>query len=222
MRPSLRADGAVAEYLAQEVLEARPPSQRDFLLRSAVLGEFSSEMCDAALGRADSAEMIAEVLRNNLLLSPNDAEHRWYRYHPLFADFLRARMEREAKPELPALHRRAAAWTAERGLTDEAILHALAANDYEFAADLLANTAMDKVRNGRVADTAREIAALPEAVVLGRPALLRAAAFAAIFAHRYDTATRYMNAIEGSKDAARGAGSKSPPCGLCCSAGRTE
>ena len=204
-RPSLRADSSVAEYLAQEVLDSRPPSQRDFLLRSAVLGEFSSEMCDVALGRTDSAEMIADVLRNNLLLSPIDAEHRWYRYHPLFADFLRARMEREAKPELPALHRRAAAWSAERGLTDEAVSHALAANDYEFAADLLAKTAMDKVRNGRVADTARGIAALPEAVVLGRPALLRAAAFAAIFAHRYDAARRYMNAIGGSEDAALGA-----------------
>jgi LuxR family transcriptional regulator, maltose regulon positive regulatory protein len=174
-------------------------------LRSAVLGEFSSEMCDAALGRTDSAEMIGEILRNNLLLSPIDAEHRWYRYHPLFADFLRARMEREARLELPALHRRAAAWSAERGLTDEAVSHALAANDYEFAADLLTTTAMDKVRSGRVADTARGVEALPEAVVLGRPALLRAAAFAAIFAHRYDAARRYMNAIERSEDAARGA-----------------
>ena len=204
LRPSVRADPAVAEYLAEEVLETRPPSQRDFLLRSAVLGEFSSEMCDAALGRTDSAEMIAEVLRNNLLLSPIDAEHRWYRYHPLFADFLHARMESEAKAELPLLHRRAAAWTAERGLTDEAVSHALAARDYEFAADLLTTTAMDKVRSGRVADTARGVEALPEAVVLGRPALLRAAAFAAIFAHRYDAARRYMNAIERSEDAVRG------------------
>ena len=205
MRPSLRADPAVAEYLAQEVLDTRPPGQRDFLLKSAVLGEFSSEMCDEALGRTDSAEMIADILRNNLLLSPIDAEHRWYCYHPLFADFLRARMEREAKAELPALHRRAAAWTAKRGLTDEAVSHALAANDYDFAADLLTTTAMDKVRSGRVADTARGVEALPEAIVLGRPALLRAAAFAAIFAHRYDSARRYMNAIEASEDAARGA-----------------
>ena len=205
LRPSLRADPAVAEYLAQEILETLAPNQRDFLLRSAVLGEFSSELCDAALGRTDSAEMIAEVLRNNLLLSPIDAEHHWYRYHPLFADFLRARIESEARAELPALHRRAAAWTAERGLIDEAVSHALAAKDYEFAADLLTKTAMDKVRSGRVADTARGVEALPEAVVFGRPALLRAAAFAAIFAHRYDAARRYMNAIERSEDAARGA-----------------
>ncbi len=205
LRSSPRADPAVAEYLAQEVLETRPPRQRDFLLRSAVLGEFSAEMCDAALGRTDSAEMIEEVLRNNLLLSPIDAEHRWYRYHPLFADFLRARMEREAKADLPVLHSRAAAWSAERGLTDEAVSHALAANDHEFAADLLAKTAMEKVRTGRVAATARGIEALPDAVVLARPALLSAAAFAAIFAHRYETARRYMDAIERSEDAARGA-----------------
>ena len=205
LQPSLRAHSAVAEYLAQEVLQARPQGQRDFLLRSSVLGEFCAEMCDAALERTDSEEMIAEILRANLLLSPIDAERRWYRYHPLFAEFLRARLEKEAKADLPALHRRAAAWTAERGLVDEAVSHALAANDQEFAADLLATAAMDKVRSGRVADTARTIAMLPEAAVLSRPALLHAAAFAAIFAHRYDAARRYIEAIERSEEPAHGA-----------------
>ena len=205
LRPSLRADPAVAQYLAQEVLETRPKGQRDFLLRSSVLGEFCAEMCDAALGRTDSQEMIAEILRANLLLSPIDPERRWYRYHPLFSEFLRARPEKEAKADLPTLHRRAGTWTAERGLVDAAVSHALAAGDQEFAADLLATAAMDKVRSGRVADTARTIAMLPEAAVLSRPALLPAAAFAAIFAHRYDAARRYIEAIERSEETAHDA-----------------
>jgi ATP/maltotriose-dependent transcriptional regulator MalT len=64
---------------------------------------------------------------------------------------------------------------------------------------------LEGVRSGRVAETARGIAALPEAVVRSRPALLRAAAFSAVFAHRYDAALRYMSAIERSEEAARGA-----------------
>jgi LuxR family transcriptional regulator, maltose regulon positive regulatory protein len=191
---------SVAEYLAQEVLDSCPPSQRDFLLRSAVLGEFCAELCDAVLERTDSAEMIAQITRANLLLSPIDAEQCWYRYHPLFSDFLQASLQREAKDQFRALHRRAATWTADHGFISEAVAHALSAQDEELAADLLAASAMDSLRSGRVADTAAAIAALPDAAVRRRPALLRAAAFAAIFAHRYDAARRYMEIIETADD----------------------
>jgi LuxR family maltose regulon positive regulatory protein len=190
------ASVSVAEYLAQEVLDACPPSQRDFLLRSAVLGDFCAELCDAALERNDSEAMIAQTLRANLLLLPTDAEQDWYRYHPLFADFLSSTLEREAREEFRRLHRRAAAWTAHAGFMNEAVAHALAAQDRDLAADLLATSAMDNVRAGRVADTARAIATLPDAEVRRRPPLLRAAAFAAIFAHRYDAARRWMEIIE--------------------------
>lgn len=190
------ASASVAEYLAQEVLDSRPGPQRDFLLRSAVLGQFCAELCDAALERGDSNEMIAQIVRDNLLLVPIDAEERWYRYHPLFADFLRVRMAQERQGELQPLHRRAACWTSAHGFMNEAITHALSAKDHMFAADLLAASAMDNLHSGRVADTAHAIALLPDAEVYRRPALLRAAAFAAIFAHRYDAARRYMDVIE--------------------------
>ena len=192
------ATAGVAEYLAQEVLESRPAQQRDFLLRSSVLGEICAAMCDAVLGRTDSADMIAQIVRSNLLLSSIDAEQRWFRYHPLFADFLRARMRNEAPDEIPELHRRAARWTAANGLMSEAVTHALAASDHEFAADLLAPFAMEMVRTGRVADTVRAIELLPEVEVVRRPDLLRAAAYAAIFAHRYGDAARFIEAIERS------------------------
>jgi LuxR family maltose regulon positive regulatory protein len=186
----------VAEYLAQEVLESRPAKQRDFLLRSSVLGELCAAMCDAVLGRIDSADMIAQIVRSNLLLSSIDAEQRWFRYHPLFADFLRARFRDEAPGEMQDLHRRAARWTAANGLMNEAVTHALAARDHELAADLLAPSAMDMVRSGRVADVVRAIDLLPESEVVRRPHLLRAAAYAAIFAHRYGDAARLIEAME--------------------------
>ena len=198
------ASTGVAEYLAQEVLDSRPADQRDFLLRTAALGQFCAELCDAALERSDSAQMIAEILHDNLLLSPIDSEQRWYRYHPLFADFLRIRLLREARDEIQELHRRASTWAAANGFLNEAVTHALAAQDKKLAADLLATLAMENVRSGRVADTAHAIAMLPDSEVYGRPSLLRAAAFAAIFAHRYESARRYMDIIEQLDDGARG------------------
>jgi LuxR family transcriptional regulator, maltose regulon positive regulatory protein len=193
---------SVAEYLAQEVLDSRPARQRDFLLRSSVLGEFCAEMCDAVLGRKDSGETIAQILRGNLLLSSVDAEQRWYRYHPLFADFLCGRMCREANHDMRELHRHATRWTADHGLVHEAIVHALAAGDQTFAADLLTSSAMEMVRTGRVADAARAIAMLPDTEIIRRPDLLRAAAFAAVFAHRYGDATRFIETVEHSGDIA--------------------
>jgi LuxR family maltose regulon positive regulatory protein len=76
------------------------------------------------------------------------------------------------------------------------VTHALAARDHELAADLLAPSAMDMVRSGRVADAVRAIERLPEFEVVRRPDLLRAAAYAAIFAHRYGEAARFIEAIE--------------------------
>jgi LuxR family transcriptional regulator, maltose regulon positive regulatory protein len=186
---------SVEEYLAEEVLDSRPAKQRDFLLRSSVLGEFCAEMCDAVLKRADSRGMIAQIMRDNLLLASIDAKQRWFRYHPLFAEFLRARMLEEAPGEVQDLHRRAAQWTAAQGLINEAVAHALATKDHALAAELLASSAMDMVHSGRVADTAQAIARLPEDEVVGHPDLLRAAAYAAIFAHRYDDAKRFIEII---------------------------
>jgi LuxR family maltose regulon positive regulatory protein len=111
-------------------------------------------------------------------------------------------MRREASEDMRELHRRAAQWTADHGMMHEAVPHALAAGDQSLAADLLTSAAMDMVRSGRVADTARAIAMLPDTEIIRRPDLLRAAAFAAVFAHRYGDATRFIEAIERPNDIA--------------------
>jgi LuxR family maltose regulon positive regulatory protein len=191
---------SVADYLAQEVLASRPLPQRGFLLNSSVLGDFCAPMCDAALSRDDSAAMIAQVLRDNLLLSSIEVEQGWYRYHPLFADFLRAQLEREAPGKAQALHRAAALWAGGKGLTHEAVTHALAAQDTALAASVFESSALGLVRSGRVAEAARIVAQLPDAEVIRRPALLRAGAFAAIFAHRYSAATRFIELLERAAD----------------------
>ena len=199
------SSGSVADYLAQEVLDSRPLLQRNFLLRSNALLEFSAEMCDAALGRNDSSAMIAQLQRDNLLLSSVEAGQHWYRYHPLFSDFLRSQLERETAGETCTLHRAAALWAAEQGLTNEAVTHALASRDHALAARLLESSAMDMVHSGRVAEAARIIATLPEAELIGRPALLRAGAFAAVFAHRYADAARHIETLECAAGTEKGA-----------------
>ena len=78
----------ISDYLTDEVLTALAPSTRDFLLRTSVLGRFTPELCDAVLGREDSAAVLVDLAHSNMFLVSLDAREEWYRYHHLFADVL--------------------------------------------------------------------------------------------------------------------------------------
>jgi LuxR family maltose regulon positive regulatory protein len=127
----------VLDYLAEEVLEGQPGHVREFLLQTSILDHLSGALCDALTGRNDGQEMLVRLDHENLFVVALDDERRWYRYHHLFADFRRIRLERESPERVSELHCRAAAWYERNGLTSEAVGHALAAKDHERAADLV-------------------------------------------------------------------------------------
>ena len=78
----------VGDYLTTEVLTALPPETRDFLVQTSVLGRFTPELCDAVLGRQDSAGVLSELARSNMFLVALEARGEWYRYHHLFGELL--------------------------------------------------------------------------------------------------------------------------------------
>ncbi|MEM7116389.1 MAG: LuxR C-terminal-related transcriptional regulator [Chloroflexota bacterium] len=141
----------VLDYLVDEVIRQQPAGIEDFLLKTAVLDRFCAPLCDEVLEIRDwdlemapipnlhspiSSQPILQHLANaNLFLVPLDNERNWYRYHHLFADFLRARLRtRRTETEIQQLHQRAARWYEVNGFRNEAIEHGLAAADYETAA----------------------------------------------------------------------------------------
>ena len=137
----------VADYLTDEVLTALPPQTRDFLLRTSVLGRFTPDLCDAVLGREDSAAVLAELARSNMFLVALDANGEWYRYHHLFGELLQLELGGE---DAPVLRRRAAAWCRAHGLVEDAIEYAAAAGDAETVAELLVEHHLEFVWGGRV------------------------------------------------------------------------
>ena len=155
----------VLDYLAGEVLDRQSEEVRTFLLETSVLERLSGELCDAVTGRTGGQVMLEQVERANLFLVPLDEVRGWWRYHHLFADLLRARLQQQHPGRLAALHRNAAAWSAERGLADDAVRHALAAGDAAWSMRLVERHADAFLLRSEGATLQRWLAALPAGLV---------------------------------------------------------
>jgi LuxR family maltose regulon positive regulatory protein len=164
-------DRYVVDYLAEEVLQRQPDHVRSFLLQTSVLGRLTGPLCDAVTGQDGGTAMLEALDRGNLFLVPLDDRRRWYRYHHLFADVLRARLLDERSDSIRVLNLRASDWYDRNGERPEAIHHALAAEDFERAADLV-ELALPALNQGRQEATIRRwLEALPDELFSVRPVL---------------------------------------------------
>ncbi len=193
----------VFDYLAQEVLERQPAQVRSFLLRTSVLDRMCAPLCDDLLGPetgGQPAQTLLEYLETaNLFVVPLDGERRWYRYHPLFGDFLRARLEQEqGRESLRALSRRASRWSEANGYLEEAVQQALKAEDYAHAADLLDASVHRMFRTGELHTLVDWLHDLPASMLASRPRLGLAGAWASLASGHADEAERLLRAVEGA------------------------
>lgn len=177
----------VLDYLVEEVLYQQPKSIQTFLLYSSVLDRMCGPLCDAILQQslgstADShisgQETLAYLEQANLFIIPLDDERRWYRYHHLFADLLRQRLQQsiaaavEQEANLIAqLHQRASQWYEDNNLEIEAFHHAVAAHDVERAERLIEGKGMPLHFRGAVIPILNWLSSLPTAVLDERPSL---------------------------------------------------
>lgn len=161
----------IMDYLVDEVLQQRPAGTGQFLLQTAFLDPLCASLCDMVTGREDS-QVILELLEEaNLFVTALDDARVWYRYHPLFADVLLARLDTAQQAQLPEWQRRAAGWYASHGVSEEAIRYALAANDFEGVARLLEQVATTMLHQGASVSLIRWLNAMPEEVIRARPRL---------------------------------------------------
>jgi LuxR family transcriptional regulator, maltose regulon positive regulatory protein len=164
-------DRYVVDYLVEEVLQRQPDRVQAFLLQTCILGRLNGPLCDAVTGQGGGKAMLEALDRGNLFLVPLDDRRRWYRYHHLFADVLHARLLDERPGQVPDLHRRASAWYEQNGERPVAIGHALAAEDFGRAADLV-ELAIPAMRKSRQEAALRGwLKSLPDEVVRVRPVL---------------------------------------------------
>ena len=167
-------DRYIVDFLAEEVLQRQPDQVRSFLLQTSILSRFSGPLCDAVTGQDGGQAMLEALDRGNLFLVPLDDRRRWYRYHHLFADVLRARLLDEQPDLVPELHRRASHWYGQHGEPSEAIGHAMAGQDFERAADLVELAVPVTQRHRQEVTLHRWLEALPKELLRVRPVLSNA------------------------------------------------
>ena len=184
----------ILDYLTGEVLEQQPEPVRTFLLETSVLERLSGGLCDAVTGRTDGQVMLEQVERAGLFLVPLDEVRGWWRYHHLFADLLRARLQQQQPGRVPALHRAAAAWSEARGLADDAVRHALGAGDPDWAARLIEQHFDGIFLQGESATVQRWLSGLPAELVRARPRLCLAQAWMALVEGDVDAAAPPLDA----------------------------
>jgi LuxR family maltose regulon positive regulatory protein len=164
-------DRYIVDYLVEEVLQRQPEQVSGFLLRTSILDRLNGSLCDALTGDSDGRSTLETLDRANLFLVPLDDRRRWYRYHHLFADVLRARLLDERPDEVPDLHRRASGWYAGHGEPDAAVQHALAAEDLPLAAELVELAIPGLLRERREATLRGWFEQLPVELFRRRPVL---------------------------------------------------
>src|SRR5712692_4763225 len=161
----------VVDYLVEEVLSRQSEEVQDFLLRTCLLDRLSGPLCDAVRGREDSQRLLERVERSNLFLVALDEERQWYRYHHLFAEVLRSRLQQQQPLVVPELHLRASGWYEQHKLFDEAVTHALAIPDVEHAARLIEQYAQFTNFPSQFQALLGWLNRLPDALVRTQPSL---------------------------------------------------
>ncbi len=176
----------ILDYLLDEVFSQQSEELRSFMYQTSILDQLTEPLCDAVIDKPGSQAYLEQLERANLFLIPLDEEQRWYRYHHLFAEFLRKQLKQFWSERIPQLHQRASDWYAGNHLPSEAIRHALAAGDIDRVHQAVAGNALAMLENAELLDVLRNFAELPSHQVASNPWLCMAYAWAKAYADPSD------------------------------------
>jgi LuxR family maltose regulon positive regulatory protein len=188
-------DRHITDFLLDEVLYSRSEDIQNFLLHTSLLERFNAPLCDAVTGRSDSRAMIDEMARTNLFVFGLDNQRIWYRYHHLFTSLLKTRLHNTQPELIKVLHRRACLWFSQNDLIPEAIHHAIAGADYEFAADLLEQHDRTLFSHGQINSALAWANQLPESVMAKRPILSMTCAWGCFYMDNLVALERHLSRV---------------------------
>jgi LuxR family maltose regulon positive regulatory protein len=189
----------VSDYLMEEVYRDLPVELRFFMLRTSVLSRFSPSLCRALTLDEAAGDMIAELGRRGLFVIPLDDEREWYRYHHLFADFLQHKLMETDCGRISGLHVRAAGWHKDNGNPEEAIEHALLANEESMASKWIQQDAHIWLKDRETAMLARWIKQLSRQEA-GKAGILILLLWIDLLEGRTEQAERLLQELDSALD----------------------
>ena len=160
-------DRAVSDYLLSEVVSGYEEETLRFLLRTSIVDRLNGELAEALAGPPAGEHSLRELERAEGFVDALDSTDRWFRYHPLLAEVLRAELRRRLPDELPALHGEASRWFARHGQPLEAVRHAVTARDWELAAEVIGHQWLVCVVDGSGARLRGLASEIPTDIVQG-------------------------------------------------------
>ncbi|SPM28894.1 AAA family ATPase [Mycobacterium terramassiliense] len=216
-RLSLRGDGdaagllrrmsgdneVIGELLAENVLNTLEPELLEFLFATSITERTCGELASALAGVRGGQDVLEDVERRGLFLRRIDDDPPWFRYHQMFAEFLRRRLERDDPDRLKRLHRTASDWFAEHGYLSYAVDHALAAGEAMRAVDLVErDRTIGSVNRSRMTTFLGIIDKLPPQLVNSRPRLNLSVVAANILLQRPVAIEAALDRVAGAISAA--------------------
>jgi LuxR family maltose regulon positive regulatory protein len=195
----------VLDYLVEEVLLRQPAEVQAFLLRTSILDEMCASLCESLikeLPAGDGQRRLEDLERMNLFVIPLDEKREWYRYHRLFSDLLRRELLITSGEQVPELHLRASTWFESHQMVNEAIDHAIRAQDYERTALLVESAAETALMQGQLVTLLNWLQSLPDETLRQQPTLLVFKAWALLFCGRPMSDVQQL--MDWSREAASG------------------
>lgn len=165
---------AVGDYLLCTVFEQLSAELQDVLLALSVASQLSGELANALTGREDGQALLESLEVRQLFLVPLDRERQWYRFHHLFADFLRNRLRQQSFERFKQLHFKASLWFTNHRMQNLAIEHASLADDPEMLAALVDGYGLELINRGQLNRLYRWRLQVPDSIVERYPVLMLA------------------------------------------------
>lgn len=131
-----RTSGDLAALVCEQLMASFTEERRSLLVRCAGLERMRAELLDELFGGRGGGALLEELATRTPMVVPLEGDTGWYRFHTLFAEFLRGRFETLPKEDTASLHRRAAEWFQTSGLLQEAFQQADRSGDHGLMADI--------------------------------------------------------------------------------------
>jgi len=194
----------ILDYLTEVVLQRQPQDVQTFLLSTCILEHLTASLCDAVMQQTGSQQMLQQLEQANVFVVSLDSNRQWYRYHALFAEALYHQLKQTHADLIPLLHSRASLWYAQHDQTTEAILHALKAKEWQWAADLIERKSLELnalnwgVSHYQLFLLRDWLMQIPADVISARPGLCLACIWMLVFIAPQTVLETWLNAVEAT------------------------